>query len=434
MKTFYDIEFRSPQEIRETQDELLKQTIEYAYRNSPFYKRHFKDRGININNIRGMSDLELLPFTEREHLQQYNSDFLATGNDRIAETVVTSGTSGQPVYIYMTQSDLDRLAYNEEKSFTCAGVKKGERFLISVTCDNLFIAGIAYYSGLIRLGANVARVGPQNIFRQLTLLNDLKPDGIVGVPSLILELSRLIKKKNIKIEDLELKRLVLIGDSIRNEDFTSNTLGRLIENVFGKITYSTYGITEGQLSFCECSERNGLHCHPELVVPEVIDEKGNPLPYGKIGELVITTLQIEGVPLIRYRTGDITFITDTKCKCGRSSVRIGPILGRKYQKLKFKGVTLFPKSIENSVLELDDVVNYQIEVYSGEDSTDRITLRVGTYKKDSEFFDLLKETLRAKLRVTPEIIIESPEEIKMRLFEGGSRKARVFVDRREKRQ
>ncbi len=434
MKTYDDIEFRKTQEIKNLQNELLREVIDYVFNNSPFYKKYYYNKGIKAGDIRGIGDLKELPFTERAYLQSHNADFLAIGKDKVAETVVTSGTSGEPVYIYMTRSDLERLAYNEQKSFACAGVQKGERFLIAVTCDNLFIAGIAYYSGLIRLGANVARLGPQNTLRQLAMLRDLKPEGIVGVPSLMLELSRLMKKEGIRIEELGLKRLVLIGDSIRNHDFTSNTLGRLIEDSFGRITYSTYGITEGQSSFCECPERQGLHCHPELIIPEVIDEDGNSLPYGEVGELVITTLQIEGVPLIRYKTGDITFLIAGRCGCGRNSVRIGPILGRKYHKLKFKGVTLFPKSIENALLELDDVVNYQIEAYSGEDSTDRIILRVGTNRNDKAYFSILKDTLQAMLRVTPEIVIESPEILKRRLYEGGSRKAKVFVDRREKRQ
>jgi phenylacetate-CoA ligase len=138
------------------------------------------------------------------------------------------------------------------------------------------------------------------------------------------------------------------------------------------------------------------------------------------------------MPLIRYRTGDVTFRLSEKCPCGRTSVRIGPIIGRKHQRLKVKGVTLYPKTIENAILEINCVVNYQIEAFTGDDETDHIILRVGSDRRDNGLRDSLVEVLRARARVTPEIEIESPKEIERRLFEGGSRKALLFKDRRTK--
>ena len=432
MKTCYGIETSSPEEIRAVQDSLLGEAVAYVYERSPFYKRLFRESGVSPGDIRGVDDLQSLPFTTREDLQKHNEEFLAVSENGVSEIVSTSGTGGEPVFIAMTRNDLERLAYNEELSFTCAGASRGDFFHIAVTCDNLFIAGTAYYSGLIRLGARVTRVGPQNTLRHADLIGRLRPDGIVGVPSLMLELARLLRERGLETSDTGLKRLVLIGDSIRDADLGTNTLGRLIEDFFGKICYSTYGITEGQVSFCECGERKGLHSHPELVIPEIVDEDGNVLPDGETGELVITTLQMEGMPLVRYRTGDITFRISGRCGCGRNSVRIGPILGRKQQRLKLKGVTLYPKNIENAILGMEDVINFQIEAYTGDDGTDRIILRIGSYRNDSGFIPELVETLRAKVRVTPEIVIEPPEMIKKRLFEGGSRKARIFIDRRDK--
>jgi len=156
------------------------------------------------------------------------------------------------------------------------------------------------------------------------------------------------------------------------------------------------------------------------------------LPDGEMGELVLTPFKLEGMPLIRYRTGDITFRLSTPCGCGRSSVRIGPIMGRKQQKLKVKGVTLYPKNIENAVMGLPDVINYQIEAYTGDDRADHIVLRIGTNVRNGNFILTLKDLVQAKARVTPEIEIERPEEIEKRLFEGNSRKAITFKDRRQK--
>jgi phenylacetate-CoA ligase len=280
------------------------------------------------------------------------------------------------------------------------------------------------------LGASVVRIGPQNIVRHLDLIQRLRPTGLVGVPSFMIQMVRHANEIDLDVKELGIEKIVLIGDSIRNVDFSANTLGGLIKNSFGNICYSTYGITEGQSSFCECQLRHGLHSHPDLVLIEIVDDNGRPLSDGEIGELTLTTLQIEGMPLIRYRTGDITFKISDQCLCGGNSVRIGPIIGRKHHKLKVKGVTLYPKAIENTILEIKDVVNYQIEAYTGDDHTDHIILRVGSYRNDNSFRSSLIDNIRSKVRVTPRIEINSPDEIQKRLYEDGSRKAIIFKDKR----
>jgi phenylacetate-CoA ligase len=175
----------------------------------------------------------------------------------------------------------------------------------------------------------------------------------------------------------------------------------------------------------------GLHSHPDLVVTEIVDEEGRPVPDGEMGELVITTLQMEGMPLIRYRTGDVTFMVPGACPCGRGGPRIGPILGRKQHRLKVKGTTLYPKTIEDALLSVDGVENCVIEAYTGDDETDRLVVRIGTLRDDPCFRKTVSDTLYAKARVTPEIDLVSPVEVEGLLFEGGRRKPRVFVDLRK---
>ncbi len=432
MEIFDSIDRLSVDEINGKQAELLIETVQYVYRNSPHYKRKFDEIGLLPSHIKGVENIEKLPFTTREELQKDNWAFLTVPMKDVTEIVSTTGTTGEPAFIALTRNDLERLARNEERSFSYADVGKGDMFHIAVTCDNLFMAGIAYYSGLIRLGASVVRIGPQNIIRHLDLIKKLKPTGIVAVPSFMVHLGRRMSNNGISTEEVGIKKIVLIGDSIRDIDFKSNTLGILIESTFGNICYSTYGITELQVSFCECSEHQGPHSHSDFVIAEIVDDSGNILPDGEVGELVLTSLQLEGMPLIRYKTGDITFKISEPCQCGRKSVRIGPILGRKNHKLKVKGVTLYPKTIENAILGLTGVVNYQIEAYTGDDQTDHILLRVGSYNSNSDFISSLHEILQAKARVTPQIIIERPDEIEKRLFDGGSRKAIIFKDIREK--
>jgi phenylacetate-CoA ligase len=431
MKLFATVDRLPLADIKKVQERLLLETLHQAYEASPYYRRLFNKYRLVPSRIKGLEQLQRLPFTTKADIQKDNWAFLAVRRQDIAEVVSTTGTTGEPVFVALTNSDLERLAYNEEKSFSCAGVDKEDLFHIAVTCDNLFIAGIAYYSGLLRLGVSVVRIGPQNIFRHLELIKKILPTGIIAVPSFMVQLSKRATESGLDPKSLGLKKIVLIGDSIRNVDFRSNALGGLIETSFGDICYSTYGITEGQLSFCECQTRQGLHSHPELVIVEVVDEDGRPLPDGELGELVITTLQVVGMPLIRYKTGDITFKISELCSCGRNSIRIGPILGRKHLLLKIKGVTLYPKTIENAVLGISDVLNYQVEAYTGEDDySDHIILRIGSYRNDKEFKILLKRSVKAKARVTPDIVIESPEDVQKRLFEGGSRKPIIFKDSR----
>lgn len=422
---------RLPQDdIKRIQDELLSETLAYACEKSPYYRGVFKRCGIMPSDIKGFDEIGMFPLTSREDIQKNNWAFLAVQRQDIREIVSTTGTTGEPVFIALTKNDLERLAQNEEKSFGYTGSGKGDLFHIAVTSDNLFIAGIAYYSGLLRLGASVVRIGPQNIIRHLDLIRRLRPTGIVAVPSFMVQMIRRASGNGISIENLDIKKIVLIGDSIRNPDFSTNPLGSLIEEKFGKICYSTYGITEAQLSFCECQMFSGLHSHPDLILVEIVDDDGNPLPDGEVGELVLTPLRVEGMPLIRYKTGDVTFKISEPCECGRNSVRIGSILGRKHQRLKVKGVTLYPKTIENAILAVKGVVNYQIEAYTGDDKTDDIVLRVGLYNKDNDVQTRLYEMLRAKARVTLKVIIENPEEIEKRLFENGSRKPVTFKDKR----
>ncbi len=416
---------------RKMQDELLQQTVSYAFETSTYYNKLFNEKGLLPSDIT-VDTLQRLPFTTKLDIVQDNWAFLSVRKRDISEVVSTTGTTGAPIFLALTANDLERLTYNEERNFGHIGVGKGDLFHIAVTCDNLFIAGIAYYRGLIKLGASVVRIGPQSLTRHLDLLKEMKPTGIVAVPSFLYHLVRRANENNVDVKGLGMEKIVLIGDSIRNADFSTNTLGSFIEDSFAKKCYSTYGITEGQVSFYECEYYHGLHSHSDLVLVEIIDDNGELLKDGEIGELVITPFQIEGMPLLRYQTGDITFKISKPCPCGRDSVRIGPILGRKHHKLKVKGVTVYPNAIENVILGIKDIANYQIEAYTDDSQTDQIILRIGSNRNDNGFRSSLIDILRAKVRVTPNVEIESPEEIEKRLFEGGSRKAIKFKDRRNK--
>ena len=424
-----DIYHLPPSDIACIQDALLQETMVRAARTSPFYRERFSG-GAPAAAIRSRDDLARLPFTSREDIQARNRDFWAAPREALTEVVATTGTTGEPIYVAMTRQDLDRLGENERRGFSWLGATPGDRFHVAITLDNLFVAGLAYYLGLHKVGAGALRVGAQPVRRHLDLMKQLRPDGIVAVPSLLLALANQARRDGDDLAAFAPRKAMLIGDAIRTPRLGPNTLGRALETAWGGELFSTYGLTEAGLAFHECSAHQGLNSHPDLVVVEIVDDAGRPVPDGEIGELVITPLQMEGMPLIRYRTGDITFQVPGACPCGRGGSRIGPILGRKQQRLKVKGTTLYPKTIEDALVAVEGVENFVIEAHTGDDETDRLLVRVGTLRDDPGFRRTIGDTLYAKARVTPEIVLASPDTIERLLFEGGRRKPRVFVDRR----
>jgi len=428
------LEFKSKVQIENIQVEYLKETMKYASKYSPFYQKKLKKKLSLIEEIKKLSDIQKLPITTKTQIQKNNRSFFCNGVENIAEIVSTTGTTGDAVFIALTRSDLSRLALNEQRSFYCAGVTKNDIFHIAVTLDNLFMAGAAYYLGITQLGATVFRAGMRNVKKQSQLIRQLSPTGIVTVPSFLLRLADAIKEEGLSSRKGIIKKAVLVGECIREQDFSLNRLGTLIHEKWPVDLYSTYGNSECGISFCECKEKKGAHEHPDLIISEILDDDDNPVSDGKIGELVLTTLQTKGMPLLRYKTGDVTFKLTEKCGCGRNSSRIGPILGRKAQMMKFKGVKVYPKTIENAVLSTDGVINHVIEVYTGDDYLDRVVVKIGCVRKTKKFKDEVLKNIAAYARVTPEVELISVKEVDQLMTEDGNRrKMRMFIDNRKNR-
>ncbi len=426
MRFVADIYGRTPDEIARVQADLLAKTVAYAARRSPFYGKMLKGIGPGC----GPGALASLPTTSREDLESRHEEFLAAPREKIMEIVSTTGTTGTPIFVPMTRNDVERLAETERRGFAWLGAGPGMRFHMAVTMDNLFVAGLAYHEGIRRNGAAAIRVGVQPARRHLDLLRTLRPEGMVAVPSMMVALARLARENGEDPRQYAPAKLMLIGDAVRGADLALNATGRLIEEAWGAEICSTYGLTEAGGAFHECPAHKGLHAHPDILLAEVVDEGGRPLAPGKTGELVVTTLMTEGMPLIRYRTGDVTFIVPGECPCGRGGARIGPILGRKAHRLKVKGTTIYPKTIEEALVGVEGVRNFIIEARDGEDGTDRLLVRIGTDRTDRPFLEIVRTAVFSKARVTPEIVAEPPASVEASLYEGGRRKPRVFVDRR----
>ncbi|MDR2684790.1 MAG: AMP-binding protein, partial [Prevotellaceae bacterium] len=302
---FAEIEYKSKAEIKRFQEEKLKIALLYLKNNSPFYQKLFKENNIDIKNIEYLEDLQKIPFTEKQDLQLCNNKFLCVPCEKVIDFITTSGTLGDPVTFAMTDADLDRLAYNEKISFTCAGVKPADTVQLMTTIDKRFMAGLAYFLGLRLLGAGVVRVGNGIPELQWDTINRIKPNTIMCVPSFILHIIKYAEEHGIDYRNSSVKKVVCIGENLREQDFSLNLLGQRIKEKWDIELYSTYASTEMATTFAECKYGCGGHHHPELIICEVVDSLGNIVKNGEAGELVVTTLGVEGMPLLRFKTGDL---------------------------------------------------------------------------------------------------------------------------------
>jgi phenylacetate-CoA ligase len=412
------------------QEQKLKELLVYLSEHSPFYRQLFSKHKVNINDIRSVADLSLIPVTTKDDLQRQNDDFLCVPAIDVVEYMSTSGTLGSPVTIALTENDLNRLAYNEYNSFLCAEGTKQDIYQLMLTLDRQFMAGIAYYSGIRKLGAGMVRLGPGVPALQWETIKRLKPTAIVAVPSFILKLIQFAKETGIDINQTSVKKAICIGENIRNTDFSLNILGKKITEAWDIQLFSTYASTEMQTAFTECVQGKGGHYQPELLIVELLDENNQPVEPYTPGEVTITTLGVEGMPLLRYKTGDICMFFDEPCACGRTSLRLSSIIGRKKQMIKFKGTTLYPPALFDLLNEREEILDFVIEVYSNEIGLDQVSLYLVPAEDNEECDHRIRAYLQARLRVSPHIKYVTVEEIQKIQFSEASRKPIKFIDKR----
>lgn len=422
-------EFLPTEEIRSLQTRLLREHLVYAADASPFYGALFAEHSIDPLSVT-VDNLKNIPMTDRDLLGERNRDFLAVPMSRIVDIVLSSGTTGLPTSVMYTENDLQRLAYNEEISFAACGVVPEDIALLTCTIDRCFIAGLAYFSGIRRLGAAAIRNGLASPESHLEIIRRLKPTVLIGVPTFLLKLGKYLISQGIDPADTAVRKIVCIGEPIRNAGLNFLRAGEELEKIWRANVYSTYASSETITSFCECTAQAGGHLHPELAVVEIVNEAGEPLPAGETGEVVVTPLAIEGMPLVRFRTGDISFLIDSPCSCGRNSMRLGPILGRKKQMLKVKGTTVYPESIYAILDTIPCISEYFLTATSDYDLSD--ILRIHVAVNDSNCTQsMIVDRLQASLRVRPEVIITSEDTVNRWRNAGNSRKPVRFIDDRK---
>jgi phenylacetate-CoA ligase len=416
--------------ITTMQEQKLQELVLYVSQHSPFYKELFAQHNIDPCQIKTINDLLKIPTTQKEDLQKRNNDFLCVPTEKVIEYTSTSGTLGGPVIIALTENDLNRLAYNEYNSFLCADGSNDDIYQLMLTLDRQFMAGIAYYSGIRKIGAGIIRLGPGVPALQWETIKRLKPTAIVAVPSFILKLIKFAQENGIDVNSSSVKKAICIGENIRNTDFSLNMLGKKITESWNIHLYSTYASTEMQTAFTECGEGKGGHYQPELVIVELLDENNERVGPDMPGEVTITTLGVEGMPLLRYKTGDICTYTNEPCKCGRTTLRLSPLMGRKKQMIKFKGTTLYPPALFDLLNEREEILDFVVEVYSDEIGLDQVALYLVPAERTDECDYHIRSYLQARLRVSPHIKYVTAEEIQKLQFNETSRKLTKFIDKR----
>ena len=426
-----DIEFQKPEEIKSFQEQKLQEALQYLAAHSPYYQRMFKSYGIDPAKIRCLEDLVKIPFTEKKDLQLFNDDFLCCPREKVVDYITTSGTLGDPVTFCCTEKDLQRLAFNEKKSFECAGLRPGNILQLMTTIDKRFMAGLAYFLGIREMGASIIRVGNGIPELQWDTIQRIKPDTIMCVPSFILKLIQYAEEHGIDYRNSSIRRIIGIGEGLREQDFGLNLLGRRIKEKWNVDLFATYSSTEMGATFSECQYGCGGHVHPELIIVEIIGDDDLPVADGQPGEIVVTTLGVEGMPLLRFRTGDIAAKITDQCQCGRYSYRLTPLVGRKNNMIKFKGTTLYPPAINDVLDNTDYVTGYVIEVSTNDAGTDNVRVKLSLRPNAPvDAVKQLKDSFRSRIRVAPDIEVLPAEEIQRINFPAKSRKPIKFIDLR----
>jgi len=339
-------------DLEKLQLERLKQVVKYVYEKVPFYRRTMKERKITPDDIKSLADITKLPFTSKvDFRDNYPFGLTCVPMDQVVRIQSSSGTTGKPVVAPYTSKDIDTWAEVMARSLACAGVTKGD-ILQNAYGYGLFTGGLGIHYGAERIGAAVLPASAGNSKRQIMLMQDLGTTVLTCTPSYSLILNETAREMGLDIRDLKL-RVGVFGAEPWSENMRHDIEGKL-----GIQALNIYGLTEiiGPGVAMECPHKNGMHIWEDHFMVEIIDPvTGEQLPYGKEGELVITTLTKEAQPILRFRTKDITSLMPEKCACGRTMVRMSRITGRSDDMIRVRGVSVFPSQIESVLLTVQGI-------------------------------------------------------------------------------
>jgi phenylacetate-CoA ligase len=426
-----EIETASREKLRAIQLERLIKTVNYAYEKSPFYKKLFDGAGIIPADIKSLEDLSKIPFTVKSDLRDnYPYGMNAVSIEECARVHASSGTSGKPTVVCYTKNDLEMWSECMARLIAATGVTSKDLVQISFGYG-LFTGALGLHQGMEKLGVGVIPASSGNTERQIMLLKDLGATVLVATPSYALYIGEMIEKLGYDIKDFKL-RVGLFGS-----EASSYEMHREIEKKLNIISTDNYGLSEivGPGVAGECIERCGQHVNEDYFLIEILDtETLKPVPDGEYGELVITALAKEAMPIIRYRTKDITRIIPGECTCGRTFRRLDRFQGRTDDMLIIRGVNVFPSQIESVLMEFAEVGGQYEIVVSRENHMDKLEVKVevanadllDNYKKLEQLRDNIRHKLRTVLQL--DAVVKLVEPLSLKRYEG---KARRVTDLRD---
>lgn len=405
---YYDpAETLSRPEIERLQLTRLRWTLEQAAK-SPFYGRRYAELGFDPASIETLADVRRIPFTTKQDLRDsYPDAMLAMPVSEMVRMHASSGTTGTPTVIYHTKNDLDWWASLMARCMHMAGLRKTDVFQ-NMSGYGLFTGGLGIHYGAEKLGCLTIPAGAGNSHRQIKLLTDFKVTGIHIIPSYALYLASVFAELGIDPKSLSL-RIALVGA----EPYTEETRRRLQE-MYGIKAFNSYGLSEmnGPGVAFECQEQHGMHVWEDAYLAEIVDPAtGEPVPDGELGELVMTTLGREGMPVVRYRTRDMTRFLTGQCPCGRVHRRIDRLQGRCDDMIIVKGVNIFPMQIERVLMAMPEVGQDYLIVLERDGYIDNIRVKVEIrdeyFVEDMRQLGALQKRIAARLRdellVTPKV-------------------------------
>ncbi len=418
------------EQLREIQSRRLKKMVEYVYHNTPFYRKKFQEMGLTPDDIHSIDDVVKLPFTEKTDLRDhYPFGFAAVPMSQIVRIHASSGTTGKPVVALYTRKDLSTWTESLSRAFTAYGCGREDIFQISYGYG-LFTGGLGAHAGATNIGASVIPISSGNTKKQITLMHDFGATALCCTPSYAMFIGEAMKESPWSKDEFNL-RVGIFGA----EPWTEN-MRKTLQETLGIKAYDIYGLSEiaGPGVGYECACQNGTHLNEDYYYPEIVDpETGEPLPDGTMGELCFTHLTKEGMPLLRYRTHDLTALHRERCDCGRTLVRMDRILGRCDDMLIIRGVNVFPTQIEAVILSLKEFDPHYLLTVDRENNTDIAELKVEV--KEEYFCDEMSQMVRLQRKLEDELRSVIGLGFKVRLVEPKSierstGKAKRVIDNR----
>lgn len=402
-------------EIRHLQFKLLKTLVYRVYSFSPFYHNRMKEVGVHPDDITSLDDIGKLPFMTKKDLRDtYPDGLIISEQEELVRYHVSSGTTGKPTVVGYTRNDIYNWTESLARALTSAGIGRGDVMQVSYGYG-LFTGGLGLHYGAERVGATVVPASVGNTERQIEMIQDLRVTAIACTPSYLLHMGEVARKMGISIKDDTKLRKAIVGAEPWSEQMRLR-----IRDWLGVEAYDIYGTSElsGPL-FCECEEQRGPHLWGDLVYPEILEPDSHKvLPPGEKGELVVTMLQKEGLPIIRYRTGDITSLSDEICPCGRTHPRLERLSGRVDDMLIIRGINVFPSQIEHALLGIPEVgEHFMIEV-DRKGALDDLLVKVEIPLE--QFSDKISDLMRVRAKVEQVLRSALNVAVTVELAEAGS--------------